>query len=719
MSEILDKVAILEQLSLSAETHVNDDINIFRSKIDAIKEFAVKTDYQEAHIRSMCFDTILLFRNHEYDSSFKLAHETLTLALEASDIVGISKSLHAIGNIYYSKGQLLNALEEYHNAYATLLLANEAHRTYPLLYNIANCYRRLGENKTALEFANKAYFITTQTNSPQDVTSIKLLLGAVHASLDDYPLSLQFFLSAYAEAKKNKDEITSRWALSGIGLTYIKIEDYTTALHYLMECMSLAEKANDHFLLTDIYRYISQVFREQKSQALALNYSMRSLAFNEKRGEIVKQAYDLGEIALLFFQLGENDSAREYADKSLSLHCSESITVGEIQMLQLLSKIALKAKNYEEANILIHKAYNKSKSARVSLHRRSLDLLFDLYSSTRDTERLQEISYEREQLIRIDNIEIEKGKVKKILLEAEVNKVKEDAENMLRNFTKKNILTNEMYNKVSGLDSDVITSSFKNQDQNLTESPTRITVTTLGKFSVTLDNDELTSEQWKRKKARDIFKILLLHYRQPVSIDELIEILWQDTSIKNIIPTIWNSVSYIRKALEPGIKPFTPSSYIGFINKNYILDFGDNSFIDFIEFKKLIQQSETVKELDNSIQLLEKAMQLYCGDFLKEDIFEEWSSFERENLKDTSLKACCKLSNYYLNTNNFSKSAEFSRKALTIDNIYDEAHKLLLKCLKVNGNDNELRKAWQFCINSYSKELNSSPPSSLQQFAQS
>ena len=715
MSDDSHLVGQLELLSEEAEANLYDNPELFYDKIEKIRLFAEENSFQDGFARYTIYKAIWYFRILDYEKSLELTNEALSYAFDCADSISIAKALHNLANIHYSKGQLINALEEYHNAYSTLVLANETKKTFPLLYNISNCYRRLGENHIALEYAGRAYSIALQNSSKKDIISCKLLLATVHHGLGDIPLSLQFNLEAYADAKEIDDKSTIRWAISSIGLMYYRIEEYTTALHYLMESMTLAEKVNDVFLLTDTYRYISAVFRGQKNYPLALNYAMRSLAFNEKRGEIVKQAYDLGAIAQLFFDIGDLNSSKEYAKKSLALHKTESVPIGETDMLHLLSEISISEKEFEESLRYAKESYHKSKELKSSFHRISLDLLFELYTITNNSEELKRIQSEREYITTLENRDTENKEIKKILTETEINNTKKQAETLLNSFTKGYQLTEEVLGTVSTINHINLSNLLSFQNNNDCSTQATIQVSTLGKFCVTINGNELSSDNWKRKKARDIFKILLLHYNQPVTTDELIEILWKDSSEKNILPTIWNSISYIRKALEPDIKPFTPSTYITITNGAYTLNLGDKTFIDFIEFRRLIHQSKNAKEPEKASEIseLEKAIDLYKGDFLKEDLFEEWTTFERENLKELFLSTCCRVSNYYLQTENFIKSVEFSRKAIQFDNIYDEGHKLLLRCLHKMKNEAELQKAWKFCQRAYQKELQSPPPDSI------
>lgn len=56
---------------------------------------------------------------------------------------------------------------------------------------------------------------------------------------------------------------------------------------------------------------------------------------------------------------------------------------------------------------------------------------------------------------------------------------------------------------------------------------------TFGEFKVSVGEHDIKTSEWGQKKARDVFKILLIHHKVAMNADELIELVWGNLSRKN------------------------------------------------------------------------------------------------------------------------------------------------------------------------------------------
>jgi DNA-binding SARP family transcriptional activator len=252
------------------------------------------------------------------------------------------------------------------------------------------------------------------------------------------------------------------------------------------------------------------------------------------------------------------------------------------------------------------------------------------------------------------------------------------------------------------------------QQDALLLAPTKsrsIFVKTFGEFVVTINGRTVTKSDWQRKKARDIFKILLIHHQKAVTTDELIDLLWNDTTKHNVEQVIKNSISFIRRVIEPDLAPREPSTFLRNEGKAYILDLGDGASIDFLEFKSLIHQAS--KGTDR-VALYKKAIALYTGDFLKEDLYAEWSVFERESLKDSYLYALTYLAQHALAHSDDVAAISYAHQLLDTDRAHDKGYEILLRIFLKQGNHSEARRIYAQCKDAFAKEFGSAPPMSLQ-----
>jgi len=167
----------------------------------------------------------------------------------------------------------------------------------------------------------------------------------------------------------------------------------------------------------------------------------------------------------------------------------------------------------------------------------------------------------------------------------------------------------------------------------------QITVTTLGSFRVERGGAEITMEEWKRKKARDVFKFLVTRHRRSVSVDELVLHVWgEDVDVERCLPTLQNAVSAIRTALEPGLKPRQYSRYIQFRDGSYTLDLGPDAIVDLHDFTARATAALSVVDPQMRLDALSVVADVYTGDFLPDDTYDDWTDFTRITTRELAIE---------------------------------------------------------------------------------
>jgi LuxR family transcriptional regulator, maltose regulon positive regulatory protein len=241
-----------------------------------------------------------------------------------------------------------------------------------------------------------------------------------------------------------------------------------------------------------------------------------------------------------------------------------------------------------------------------------------------------------------------------------------------------------------------------------------ILIKTFGVFQIQIGERLLTKDDWQRKKARDVFKYLLIHHKKAVTTEELADALWQ-TSASDAATAMKTVISQIRKALEPTLSAYQPSAYLKSQDHAYRLEFGSDAEIDFITFKKCLEEAAQ-KNGDEKRTMLELAIGLYSGEFLKEDSFEEWSTATREQLKDSYLTAVTTLAKLYRDAGERERALRLLNTSLETDRIYEPVLDLLFELLHAEKRTADLRKLYDECLLHYKKELSAKPPEKFRKF---
>jgi DNA-binding SARP family transcriptional activator len=244
-----------------------------------------------------------------------------------------------------------------------------------------------------------------------------------------------------------------------------------------------------------------------------------------------------------------------------------------------------------------------------------------------------------------------------------------------------------------------------------------IRVRTFGEFSVTIDGRELSKGDWQRKRARDLFKLLLLHHGTAMTIDEMVETLWGGLSERNVELLVMNAISHIRKALDPGREPHKPSSLLTSSDRTYTLDLGEGAAIDFIRFRKLVTDARRSPMAERRRALYMEAAHLYRGEFLKEDLYESWTAETRHRLQDMLAEALAYLAGEHLREGDLDKAIATARRLIESDPTSEGGYEILLEALRRRGHMAELLKAFNECTRAFRAELGVEPPERLRRLA--
>ena len=105
----------------------------------------------------------------------------------------------------------------------------------------------------------------------------------------------------------------------------------------------------------------------------------------------------------------------------------------------------------------------------------------------------------------------------------------------------------------------------------------------------------------------------------------------------------------------------------------------------------------------------ELAENLYQGDFLEEDMHEEWAMARKEGLRDSYFVALDHLSRYYLEEKKYSTCIHLCQKILAKDDCREDAHRRLMRCYTRQSERNLALHQYQFCVEALKRVMNVPP----------
>ncbi|GEM_PF-2357507 len=221
----------------------------------------------------------------------------------------------------------------------------------------------------------------------------------------------------------------------------------------------------------------------------------------------------------------------------------------------------------------------------------------------------------------------------------------------------------------------------------------RYRINLLGNFRIIIGNKILTEDNLERPINAKVLKYLIIHRNNFIEREKLIEDIWGDKRSDKTGRTLNTILSNIRKFLHPlGEKNTTIKS-----SKKNVGFFTDERFsIDVDEFEERVRKGKLSyfsRQLSEAKALLQEAIEMYIGDLLPSDLYEEWIENERERLKNLYISALTTLTE-------IMKKEGFMGLAISIleEALYRypdrQIYENLLHLLKENGQDDRI-KYWE------------------------
>jgi len=165
-----------------------------------------------------------------------------------------------------------------------------------------------------------------------------------------------------------------------------------------------------------------------------------------------------------------------------------------------------------------------------------------------------------------------------------------------------------------------------------------VAIVALGRFAVVRGGESVPLAAWQSRKARDLLKVLVARRGRPITREAAAEAMWPEEDPGPLGNRLSVALSIIRKVLDPG-RRHPPDHYVVADVRTIALRL-DRVDIDLIEFLRAADRAIDLMargDRDAAEGPLQRARQIYAGDFIEEDLYEEWAVEAREEARSRLL----------------------------------------------------------------------------------
>lgn len=239
-------------------------------------------------------------------------------------------------------------------------------------------------------------------------------------------------------------------------------------------------------------------------------------------------------------------------------------------------------------------------------------------------------------------------------------------------------------------------------------SPPLLTIYTLGRFEVYRGAELIEDSNWKRRKAKSLFKLLLLAPNQQLLKDRLLEWLWPDSDPARAANNLHRTLFVLRRVLQPDLSDAANSHYIAFKDELLSLEKNSIAWVDINEFERLIQLGH---QQGDNLKHYESARMLYQGDFLPEDLYEDWAQERRETLKAAYCNLLQRIARLYTQRSAYNDAIGCLQDLIGIDYTNEEAYRDLMRLHAQTGQRHHALHLYQQLCKMLQQELGVEPAS--------
>ncbi|WP_420641627.1 AfsR/SARP family transcriptional regulator [Candidatus Leptofilum sp.] len=254
------------------------------------------------------------------------------------------------------------------------------------------------------------------------------------------------------------------------------------------------------------------------------------------------------------------------------------------------------------------------------------------------------------------------------------------------------------------------------QPQKSAERPS-IAVYMLGPFRVFVNGRLINS--WSGNKCKSIFKHMIMNRHRPVRHDVLMEQFWPDETPDAARRNMYQTVYLLRQALQQDDADF---QFILCQDGTYSFNDELDIWVDSTLFEEQYAyglQLEKEGDMETAVQAYTTADELYSGDFLAEDIYDEWTLVHRERIKHAHLDLLDRISQHYWATQQYPQCITVCKKILQGDSCREDIHRRLMRAYLHQGQRHLAIRQYHRCVELLAQELDVEPmPATSQLFNQ-
>jgi DNA-binding SARP family transcriptional activator len=202
----------------------------------------------------------------------------------------------------------------------------------------------------------------------------------------------------------------------------------------------------------------------------------------------------------------------------------------------------------------------------------------------------------------------------------------------------------------------------------------------LGAFEVRVNGRAVPSSVWRQRRAATIVKLLALESGHRLHREQLLETLWPELDTESAANNLRGALHHARRGLEEA--GASPGVFLTRDGDVVILGPLGAVQIDVEAFSEEVSRAW----LSADPAIAAHAAELYAGDLLPDDLYEEWVAARRESLRASYLSLLTRWAWQYEERGAFPQAIAVCERILQVAPLDETAHAALMRLHARMGN---------------------------------
>jgi predicted ATPase/DNA-binding SARP family transcriptional activator/DNA-binding CsgD family transcriptional regulator len=225
----------------------------------------------------------------------------------------------------------------------------------------------------------------------------------------------------------------------------------------------------------------------------------------------------------------------------------------------------------------------------------------------------------------------------------------------------------------------------------------------LGGFRVSVGSRTIGEDRWQRRKAAALVKLLALAPSHRMHREHLMDLLWPRLGAQAAANNLHRNLYVARRTLDSD--PLTSSRCLTLRGEQLMLCPERDLWVDVEAFEQAAEAARYSREP----AAYRAAIDLYAGELLPEDRYEEWTEEHRRRLREIHISLLLGLAHLQEEREDHEGAAETLGEVLAEEPTREEAHVGLMRLHALRGHKGEALRQYERLEEVLSRELGVEP----------